>query len=497
MRVPSFCLLLASLGHQAAAQTRARACHRESIEQVAAAISNPESPRFRKFLTAAQAAKFADELPPIAFPSNSSAQRRGDRPAKRNARNSLGKPPKRDTCGADDLVTPTCIRQAYGVDYTPQPSRVTFAVYATEGSSFNPQDLDSFLRQYRPEAEGAEYDLVGSGDPSEEAGIDPQFETALDTQTLLGSAWPAKGILYNFGGVFGPSPGQPYKPFVDFLSDLIHNDTVPSVVSFSESMPEDIMDPAYAKTLCTMMALVGTRGISLLFSTGDNGPNGDQPSGTHKMVFEPEFPASCPWVTAVGGTTNLQNETAATNSTIPPVNKISYVASGGGFSNLFPRPKYQHSTVPQYIADRVPASYYSIAGFNASGRGIPDVSAFSTNAPTVVNNITVPIGGTSASTPLWAAIVTMLNDYEACEGRPPLGFLNPWLYSLEKKAKKTPALKDITAGGNSQGSCELLSGCTLNETLGYDVTAGWDPVTGLGSPHFARLTAELDAIRRA
>ena len=224
------------------------------------------------------------------------------------------------------------------------------------------------------------------------------------------------------------------------------------------------------------------------FSSGNNGPNGDQPTGIHKEIFEPEFPASCPWVTAVGGTTNLVDETAATKSTISIVGRLGYTASGGGFSNLFSTPSYQEAVVNAYTTHHVPESYHSVSGFNAHGRGIPDTSAFSTNFPTVVDYITFPVAGTSSATPLWAAIVTLLNDYEASKGRPPPGFLNPWLYSLKS------GLKDITTGGNNVGSCYGLGGCHLPETLGYNVTEGWHPVTGLGSPIFDELTKILDAM---
>jgi len=300
---------------------------------------------------------------------------------------------------------------------------------------------------------------------------------------MMGLAWPSHGILFENGGVFGSKPGQTYDRFVTFLQELINNATVPSVVSFSESMPEDMVDPAYAKRLCNMMAQVGTRGVSLLFSSGDNGPNGDQPTGTHNAIFEPEFPASCPWVTAVGGTTNLANEEGATKSTIP-ASSIGYTASGGGFSNLFDTPNYQMDAVGNYTSKYVPESYSKIKSYNPKGRGIPDVSAFSTQFLTVSSGLSVPIGGTSASTPLWAALVTLLNDYEASKGRPALGFLNPWLYNL------TSGLNDITEGGNNKGSCG--AGCTLKETKGFDVTKGWDPITGLGSPDFGQLLKQLD-----
>lgn len=398
---------------------------------------------------------------------------------------------RRGSCGSSDDTTPACIKQLYDINYTARPNRTTFAVYATEAASYSASDTHKFLTRYDPPAAAANagFEVIGSGDAKEGSpGIEGAFETHLDTQTALGLAWPATGILYNLGGVFGSDAGQTYDPFVQFLQDLLHNETVPSVVSFSESMPEDMVDPDYARNLCNMMAQVGSRGITMLFSSGDNGPQGDQPDGAHNAIFEPEFPASCPFVTSVGGTTNLANETAATKQTISGlISKLSYTASGGGFSNLFERPAYQDNAVPGYVSGHIPASYYNKSGFNASGRGIPDISAFSTNFPVVWEGITIPIGGTSASTPLWAAVITLLNDYEASKGRPPLGFINPWLYSLQNGA-----LRDITTGGNNAGACHLLTGCTLSETPGYDVVEGWDPVTGLGSPVFSALTAALD-----
>ena len=395
---------------------------------------------------------------------------------------------ERADCGADHDVTPTCVKQVYNIDHEAKPSRVTFAVYGTEKASFESGDLQTYLQRYNaPAADaGAKYTVVKDDDFDPDTSVEAQFETALDTQTMMGLAWPAAGIFYHNGGVFGSDRGQTYDRFVTFLQELITNKTVPSVVSFSESMPEDMMDPAYARRLCNMMAQVGTRGVTLLFSSGNNGPNGDTPSGTHNAIFEPEFPASCPWVTAVGGTTNLADEKAVTKSTVDITSKLFYTASGGGFSKLFTAPDYQKSVVDSYTSKHVPESYSDYNSYNPKGRGIPDISAFSTRFPTVVGSISFPTGGTSAATPLWAAIVTLLNDYEASKGRPTLGFINPWLYSL------TSGLKDITKGGNSAGSCNALAGCHLSKTLGFDVTEGWDPVTGLGSPNFKKLKKALD-----
>lgn len=403
---------------------------------------------------------------------------------------------RRATCGTGNNASPSCIRQVYGIgNYTAKPSRVTFLVYATASAVYNPTDTQSFLAANNPPAAqaSATYQLAGSNAnaPPGSGGLEAAFETALTTQTLLGLAWPASGIFYSNGGVFSSNASQPISDgFVQFLAELMHNETVPSVVSISESYAEDQLDPAYARRMCSMLAAIGARGVTVLFSSGNNGPNGNGAGGRHDAVFEPKFPASCPWVTAVGGTTDLGDEKGATSQTLDAFTKTFYAASGGGFSGLFRRPRYQRRVLGEYVRTQVPSSYRNVSGFNAKGRGIPDVSAFSSGFPVVANGLSLAIGGTSAAAPTWAAVITLLNDYEVSKGRPPLGFINPWLYSLKA------GLKDITEGGNSAGACNVLQGCSIGQTLGYNVTKGWDPVTGLGSPLFSQLLQSLDSCER-
>jgi tripeptidyl-peptidase I len=65
---------------------------------------------------------------------------------------------------------------------------------------------------------------------------------------------------------------------------------------------------------------------------------------------------------------------------------------------------------------------------------------------------------------LWqtvAGVISLLNDYLISEGKPPLGFMNPWLYS-----KGLGGLNDITSGNNP--------GC---DTKGFSAAPGWDPVS--------------------
>lgn len=80
--------------------------------------------------------------------------------------------------------------------------------------------------------------------------------------------------------------------------------------------------------------------------------------------------------------------------------------------------------------------------YNPTGRGSPDVAAQSYRFEIVYEGRVVHISGTSASCPAFAGIIGLLNDALISKGRRPLGFLNPWIYSLSS------GLNDITTGSN-------------------------------------------------
>ncbi|KAF8257611.1 peptidase S8/S53 domain-containing protein, partial [Lactarius quietus] len=97
------------------------------------------------------------------------------------------------------------------------------------------------------------------------------------------------------------------------------------------------------------------------------------------------------------------------------------------------------------------------------------------NFPFFFNGVKDLANGTSASTPVVAGIISLLNDYKISQGKPTLGFLNPWLYGRAR-----PGLNDVKFGSNP--------GCN---TEGFTAVAGWDPVTGLGTPDFVQLQMVL------
>ena len=111
--------------------------------------------------------------------------------------------------------------------------------------------------------------------------------------------------------------------------------------------------------------------------------------------------------------------------------------SSGGFSNYFGIPSYQASAVQSFLSAQ---GSTNSGKFNTSGRGFPDVSAIGQVLEIVVDGSVEGVEGTSCSSPIFASIVALINDELASAGKPPLGFLNPFLYA------NPSAFNDITSG---------------------------------------------------
>ena len=247
-----------------------------------------------------------------------------------------------------------------------------------------------------------------------------------------------------------------------------------NVISISYGGQEYDLPANYQQRQCNEFMKLGMQGISILVASGDSGvagPAGDDNAngclGPNGKIFSPDFPATCPYLTTVGATylppgknVNKDEETAVTR-----------FASGGGFSNIYPIPSYQAAAVAHYFATSPPPySYYTISStnnnsfganggiYNRNGRGYPDVSAVGDNI--VIFNMGAPIliGGTSASAPAFAAVLTRINEERIAKHKPTVGFVNPTLY------QNPGALHDITTGSNP--------GCGTN---GFAVAKGWDP----------------------
>lgn len=231
------------------------------------------------------------------------------------------------------------------------------------------------------------------------------------------------------------------------------------------------MPRPYVEKVCQMFGQLGARGVSVIFSSGDTGPGSacQTNDGKNTTRFLPIFPGGCPWVTSVGATRYVQPEAA-----------VSF--SSGGFSDVFPRPLYQALAVPLYLA-QLGSRWKGL--YNRNGRGFPDVAAQGVRYHVFDHDKDSLVSGTSASAPMFAAVVSLLNNARLAKGLPPMGFLNPWLYTVG-----WAGLTDIVNGGST--------GCTGTDIYsrlpapyvpyaGWNATKGWDPVTGLGTPLFDKL----------
>ena len=222
------------------------------------------------------------------------------------------------------------------------------------------------------------------------------------------------------------------------------------------------MPYAYAKRVCNGFAQLGARGVTVLVVSGDFGV-GETGScvsndGKGTRSFLPSYPGTCPYVTTVGATRNIDPEVVAWDE------KNGFV-TGGGFSNYFTRPSYQAQAVSTYI-EGLGSLHEGM--YNRSGRGYPDVATQGYHYIGVWNGTRegLVFDGTSASAPTMASIVALVNDALIAEGRPPLGFLNPWLYSQGFRAF-TDITQGSTKGCNTSGfpakvGCKALS--TTNDS---------------------------------
>jgi len=235
--------------------------------------------------------------------------------------------------------------------------------------------------------------------------------------------------------------------------------------------------PGYMFSVNTAFMKAGVQGMSILFASGDEGVCGRENCGVgssfpHKVQFLPWFPASSPYVTAVGGTDFLG--TVVGDEQVWP-------DGGGGFSNTFDIPAYQQEAVASYKA-RSDANLPHQSLWNSTGRGFPDISALGgqKNKYCVVAGGDVEgVAGTSASTPVVAGIFARLNGLRLAAGKPALGFLNPFIY------QNPSAFFDVKDGVNNGGM-----------GLGFTAVEGWDAATGHGTPNYdALVIAVMDSVQ--
>jgi tripeptidyl-peptidase-1 len=220
-----------------------------------------------------------------------------------------------------------------------------------------------------------------------------------------------------------------------------------NVISISYGGDESSLPDFYIKRQCNEWMKLALQGTTIVMSSGDYGVGQDTCWGEDGKIFSPDFASTCPYVLSVGGT-----EWDRFDASVPPTpgKKLNEIAtrrfpSGGGYSNVFGIPDYQRNAVSAYF-DQVEktldfsgyhhfvenGNFSSVTSgvYHHGGRAYPDVSAVGDRQVVYSNGTWWLVGGTSLSAPVWAAVLTLVNEARIEAGKGPVGLIHPILASF-------------------------------------------------------------------
>jgi subtilase family serine protease len=390
--------------------------------------------------------------------------------------------------------TPAQIKGAYGISGYDGAGQ-TVAIIDAYASPTILQDVNQWsTNRGLPTMNGSQFVQVvppGIYNKPENPKQDPQGwygEETLDVEAVHGMA-PAAKIVF----VGAPNSYQDLDAAMNHVVDK----RLAQIVTNSYGFPTELLPPGFVKPFEDTLIQAAIEGIGVYFSSGDNG------DGSSVFGFATtDYPASSPWVTAVGGTSlgissantrAIETGWGTSNYNSDPTTLVSkrtgwLYGAGGGVSQIFAEPFYQEN-----------------AGLNLSGRGVPDVAALADPQTGLLigQTQTFPngtyydeyrIGGTSLASPIFAGLMA-LADQAAGHAH---GFANPLCYTNPRAFYDVVSVKTAVARRNyvngvgvdaTNGTVDRLR--TFDDYSGsptQHTNAGWDNVTGLGTPSQAFLS---------
>jgi len=393
---------------------------------------------------------------------------------------------------------PSQIRGVYGVADSLQGNGQTVAIIDAYASPTIQQDLDQWsANRGMGSTNITQVVAPGTMNRPENKKQDPQGwygEETLDVEAVHGMA-PNAHIVY----VGAPNNYQDLDAAMNHVVDR----HLASIVTNSYGFPTELLPFGFIKPQEDTLLQGAIEGIGIYFSSGDN--SDESMSVGYRTA---DWPASSPFVTAVGGTslgvgqsnnrvieTGWGTHTSSLNTTTGAwVDHGWLYGSGGGVSRLFAEPSYQ--------ANAVPGSVFAAQG--RTGRAIPDIAAFGdpntgyligqtqTFPGGVVKYSEYRIGGTSLSSPIMAGIMALADQAKGSAH----GFANPAFYANATSGAFYDVLHQAGAvvRVNYVNSVDASNGLayrlrTFDQGLSLKTTPGWDDITGLGTPTSAFIGA--------
>eukprot|EP01035_Chromulina_nebulosa_P018785 gene18785-24552_t len=396
-----------------------------------------------------------------------------------------------------DAVTVSFLNDYYDITSNEGNKSLSQSVFETSGESYSPDDLTTFQETFSLPIESAvDYNGYNTTDCFSTDG--DCYEGNLDIQYISGVSQYTTSIYWYVGGD---------NPYLTWLIDMSAQSNPPQVNSMSWGSLESETSESTLEQFNTEAMKLGAIGVTITISSGDDGaPNtGDlgnclcnKYSGSSSLAWPvtgsswsgygyfPSFPATSPYVTAVGATMgpNTGDEEITCMS-----NYGGVITSGGGFSQYYDRPSWQDDAVSSYF-DNLQSQPTS--GYNPNGRGYPDVSLIGVEYAVVVEGSITYLYGTSCSSPTFAAMISLLNAARSRDGQPTLGYLNPTLYY---GGPNGTYFNDVTSGANrccSNNEYPIVpTTCCLS---GFNASVGWDPTSGWGSIDYTNLAELLSTV---
>jgi len=335
-------------------------------------------------------------------------------------------------------------------------------------------------------------------------------------------------------GIVDSVTGNTYDVF-DALQHAVEDYKVPATgkvlpvisMSYIDCEASLVGNSSYVDWVSSVGKQANSQGQTIVVASGDSGPagcdaqgvpaNGPAQGGAWATV-----PGNSPNYTSVGGTTINASSSQYWNQALDQVvtalgympeagwNDTSYVnglgASGGGVSAIFPQPTWQQipygftGTPGRFVPDVAFAASPNTNGYmfcsqeeNSAQYGTMCANNSFWSSASGNNSVFYVIGGTSAGTPSFAGMLTLLTQKYG-----PQGNLNPTLYNMAlNTATYATVFHDITSGNNEVPCVAATLGCVLsdsgNSNMGWNATTGYDLVTGLGSIDGGALYAAMGA----
>ncbi len=275
------------------------------------------------------------------------------------------------------------------------------------------------------------------------------MEPALDIEMAVSMA-PGLSAIAVYIGLFS-----------DTILSRIASDNSARQISVSWTFPTDAASTQFFQEFAA-------QGQSYFNASGD----------TDAYTGAVPSPTDNPYITIVGGTTLTTTGPGGSWFGETTWNRGNGAGSSGGVSPIYPIPPWQEGV-------NMTANLGSMAM-----RNLPDVAMVAENVWLISEEgQTAPVGGTSVSSPLWAAFTALVNEQATNSGRPPVGFINPSVYLVGKGAGYASAFHDIITGNNFGSN----TAPRFPAVAGYDLCTGWG--TPAGSNLINALVAPVDILR--